>query len=445
MILLPQEIIRSKRDGKTLTKNEIDFFINGIANNSVTEGQIAAFAMAIYFQDMSMDERVLLVSAMRDSGQVLDWSALNLDGPVVDKHSTGGVGDVTSLMLGPMVAACGGYVPMISGRGLGHTGGTLDKLDAIPGYKTTPDSAEHFRSIVKEVGVAIIGQTGDLAPADKRFYATRDITATVESIPLITASILSKKLASGLGTLVMDVKAGSGAFMPTYESSEDLAKSIVAVANGAGCKTTALLTNMNQVLASSAGNAIEVREAVQFLTGEYINPRLHEVTMALCTEMLVLSGLAIDETEAQIKLQSVLDNGKAADVFGKMVAALGGPADFVENYDKYLETPKIIRPVFALQSGFVQSMDTRALGMAVVNMGGGRMKATDSIDYAVGLNQFVSIGEQIDSTRPLAMIHARTEEQFNEAERAIQRAIICGLDKPVSEMQIYRRIRLKDL
>lgn len=445
MILLPQEIIRNKRDGKTLTKQEIDFFINGITNNSITESQIAAFAMAIYFQDMSMDERVLLVSAMRDSGQVLNWQSLDLNGPVVDKHSTGGVGDVTSLMLGPMVAACGGYVPMISGRGLGHTGGTLDKLDAIPGYKTTPDSAEHFRSIVKEVGVAIIAQTGELAPADKRFYATRDITATVESISLITASILSKKLASGLGSLVMDVKAGSGAFMPTYESSEDLAKSIVGVANGAGCNTTALLTNMNQVLASSAGNAIEVREAVQFLTGEYVNPRLHEVTMALSSEMLVLSGLAKDDAEATVKLQTVLDNGKAAEVFGKMVTALGGPADFVENYDKYLEKPEIIRPVYAQQSGFVQSMDTRSLGMAVVNMGGGRMKSTDSIDYAVGLNQFVSIGDQIDSNKPLAMIHARTETQFTEAERAIQRAIICGTDKPESEIQVYRRIRLQDL
>lgn len=445
MILLPQEIIRSKRDGKTLTKQEIDFFIQGITDNTVTESQIAAFAMAIYFQDMQMDERVLLVSAMRDSGQVLDWSTLNLDGPVVDKHSTGGVGDVTSLMLGPMIAACGGYVPMISGRGLGHTGGTLDKLDAIPGYKTTPKNSEQFRKIVKEIGVAIIGQTDDLAPADKRFYATRDITATVESIPLITASILSKKLASGLDSLVMDVKAGSGAFMPTYEASEDLAKSITGVANGAGCKTTALLTNMNQVLASSAGNAIEVREAVQFLTGKYINPRLHEVTMALCSEMLLLSGLAKDETKAQEKLQAVLDNGSAAEIFGKMVCALGGPADFVENYDNYLETPQIIRPVYALQSGFVQSMDTRALGLVVVNMGGGRMKSTDSIDYAVGLNQFAAIGDQINSDKPLAMIHVRTEAQFTEAEQAIQRAIICGTDKPESETQVYDRIRLSNI
>ncbi|WP_041767358.1 thymidine phosphorylase [Psychromonas ingrahamii] len=444
-MLLPQEIIRNKRDGKTLSRQEIDFFIKGITDNSVTEGQIAAFAMAVYFQDMNMDERVLLVSAMRDSGQVINWQSLNLNGPVVDKHSTGGVGDVTSLILGPMVAACGGYVPMISGRGLGHTGGTLDKLDAISGYKTTPDSLDHFRKIVKEVGVAIIGQTGDLAPADKRFYATRDITATVESIPLITASILSKKLAAGIDALVMDVKAGSGAFMPTFEQSEALANSIVGVANGAGCKTSALITNMDQVLASSAGNAVEVREAVRFLKGEVVNPRLHEVTMALCAEMLLLSGLAADIKEAQAKLQKVLDNGKAAEVFAKMVGALGGPADFIENQDNYLQKSAIVRPVYAQHSGIVQSMDTRALGMAVVNLGGGRHSASDSIDYAVGLSGILSLGESADSEKPLAMIHAQSEKQFSEAQRAIQSAIICGTDSLQAQTQVYRHIRLPDI
>ena len=327
-MFLPQEIIRKKRDGFVLTDSEIQFFVQGITQNTITEGQIAALAMAVFFQGMTMPERIALTCAMRDSGSVLDWHELELPGPVLDKHSTGGVGDVVSLMLGPMVAACGGYVPMISGRGLGHTGGTLDKFDAIPGYQTSPLNAI-FKKVVKEVGVAIIGQTSDLAPADKRFYATRDVTATVESIPLITASILSKKLAAGLEALVMDVKVGSGAFMPTYEQSEELAKSIVAVANGAGCRTTALLTDMNQVLASSAGNAVEVREAVRYLTGAYRHPRLHEVTMALCTEMLLSGGLAANEQEARTKLQQVLDNGKAAETFARMVAALGGPADFV--------------------------------------------------------------------------------------------------------------------
>ena len=314
-MFLAQEIIRKRRDGHALSDEEIRFFINGIRDNTVSEGQIAALAMTIFFHDMSMPERVSLTMAMRDSGTVLDWKSLNLNGPIVDKHSTGGVGDVTSLMLGPMVAACGGYIPMISGRGLGHTGGTLDKLEAIPGFDIFPDD-NRFRDIIKDVGVAIIGQTSSLAPADKRFYATRDITATVDSIPLITASILAKKLAEGLDALVMDVKVGSGAFMPTYELSAQLAEAIVGVSNGAGVRTTALLTDMNQVLASSAGNAVEVREAVQFLTGEYRNPRLFDVTMALCVEMLISGKLAKDDAEARAKLQAVLDNGKAADIFG---------------------------------------------------------------------------------------------------------------------------------
>ncbi|MBT0058260.1 thymidine phosphorylase [Vibrio alginolyticus] len=440
---LPQEIIRKKRDGEVLTADEINFFIQGVANNTVSEGQIAAFAMTIFFNEMTMDERIALTCAMRDSGMVIDWSHMNFGGPIVDKHSTGGVGDVTSLMLGPMVAACGGFVPMISGRGLGHTGGTLDKLESIPGYNITP-SNDVLGQVTKDAGVAIIGQTGDLAPADKRVYATRDITATVDNISLITASILSKKLAAGLESLVMDVKVGSGAFMPTYEASEELAKSIVAVANGAGTKTTAILTDMNQVLASSAGNAVEVREAVRFLTGEYRNPRLLEVTMASCAEMLVLGKLAENTEDARAKLMEVLDNGKAAECFGKMVAGLGGPADFVENYDNYLEKAEIIKPVYATETGIVSAMDTRAIGMAVVAMGGGRRVATDEIDYAVGFDEFIRLGEVADSDKPLAVIHARTEEQWEEAAKALRSAIKVGGEyTPTPE--VYRQIRAEDI
>ncbi|MGI9916966.1 thymidine phosphorylase [Vibrio owensii] len=440
---LPQEIIRKKRDGEVLTADEINFFIQGVANNSVSEGQIAAFAMTIFFNEMTMPERIALTCAMRDSGMVIDWSHMNFGGPIVDKHSTGGVGDVTSLMLGPMMAACGGFVPMISGRGLGHTGGTLDKLESIPGYNITPTN-DVFGQVTKDAGVAIIGQTGDLAPADKRVYATRDITATVDNISLITASILSKKLAAGLESLVMDVKVGSGAFMPTYEASEELAKSIVAVANGAGTKTTAILTDMNQVLASSAGNAVEVREAVRFLTGEYRNPRLLEVTMASCAEMLVLGKLAESTEDARAKLMEALDNGKAAECFGKMVAGLGGPADFVENYDNYLEKAEIIKPVYATETGVVSAMDTRAIGMAVVSMGGGRRVATDEIDYAVGFDNFIRLGEVADSDKPLAVIHARTEEQWEEAAKALRSAITVGGEyTPTPE--VYRQIRAEDL
>lgn len=443
-MFLPQEIIRKKRNGEALSTQEIQFFVQGITNNTIGEGQIAALAMAVYFKDMTMDERVALTCAMRDSGMVLTWDHLNLGGPIVDKHSTGGVGDVVSLMLGPMVAACGGFVPMISGRGLGHTGGTLDKLDAIPGYQTSVDN-DHFLKVVKEAGVAIIGQTGDLAPADKRIYAVRDITATVESIAMITGSILSKKLASGLEALVMDVKVGSGAFMPTFEASEELAKSIVAVANGAGCRTSALLTDMNQVLASSAGNAVEVREAVRYLAGEYRNPRIHEVTMALCAEMLISAGLASDERDARAKLQAVLDNGKAAEIFGRMVTGLGGPADFMERYDAYLPKAAIVRPVFAANSGFVTAMDTRELGLAVVAMGGGRRSAGDKLDYAVGLTDFIRLGQGVDADKPIAMIHAQTEEQYAQAASMVQAAVRIGGERPEALPEVYRRITLADL
>ena len=443
-MFIPQEIIRRKRNGEELSRAEIEYFVNGIADNSISEGQIAAFAMATYFNDMTMDERIAITSAMRDSGDVLNWDAMQLNGPIVDKHSTGGVGDVISLMLGPMVAACGGFVPMISGRGLGHTGGTLDKLDAIPGYQTTVDNAQ-FRQVVKDSGVAIVGQSANLAPADKRFYGIRDITATVESISLITASILSKKLAAGLDALVMDVKSGSGAFMPTHEQSVELAKSIVSVANGAGCKTSALITDMNQVLASSAGNAIEVREAVRFLTGEYRNPRLFAVTMALSVEMLVSANLATNADDARHKLQAVLDNGKAAELFGAMVTGLGGPADFVDNYDLHLPKTDIIRPVFATQSGYLTKMDTRGFGMAVVAMGGGRRVATDQIDYAVGLSDIAALGQQLDAHTPVAMVHARSEAQFDAAQAEILQSIHIGDTQPAASADVYQQIRLSDV
>lgn len=438
-MLLAQEIIRKKRDGHSLSAEEIQFFINGVRDNTVSEGQIAALAMTIFFRDMALDERVALTLAMRDSGHVLDWSACDLGGPVVDKHSTGGVGDVTSLMLGPMIAACGGYVPMVSGRGLGHTGGTLDKLESIPGLRIFPDD-EDFRRQIKTVGVAIIGQTNSLAPADKRFYATRDITATVDSIALITASILAKKLAEGLDALVMDVKVGSGAIMADMEQSVALAQAIVAVANGAGCKTTALLTDMNQVLASSAGNALEVREAVRFLKGEQRNPRLYEVTMALCSEMLISAGLAGSDELARAQLRQALDSGEAAERFGRMVAAQGGPIDFISGYDDYLPKAMLSKPVLAAQAGYVSAMDTRTLGMAVVALGGGRQRAGDAIDYSVGLTDMVCLGQQLAVGQPLTVIHAASETAWLEAAEAVRRAITITQSPPASLPMVYRRI-----
>ena len=439
-MFLTQEIIRKKRDKGVLSAEEIQFFVRGITDGSVSEGQIAALGMAVFFNDMNMDERVAFTLAMRDSGHVLDWRALNLPGPVVDKHSTGGVGDVVSLLLGPMVAACGGYVPMISGRGLGHTGGTLDKFDAIPGYCTVPDN-ELFRKVVQDIGVAIIGQTAQLAPADKRFYSIRDVTATVESVAMITGSILSKKLSAGLDALVMDVKVGSGAFMPTYDKSVELAESIVAVGNGAGMQTSAILTDMNESLAPYAGNALEVRGAMDYLTGRSRPARLHEVTLALCAEMLVLGGLAATEEEARVKLDAVLASGAAAERFARMVSALGGPADLIENPDKHLEQAPFVVPAPALSAGFANVRDCRAIGLAVVSLGGGRRRPTDAIDFAVGLSELVGLGEQVAAGQPLAMVHARTEAAAQQAVQEIQAAYEISPVALTANPVIYRTIR----
>jgi thymidine phosphorylase len=416
--MLPQEIIRKKRDGDRLTTEEIRFFVRGIADDSVSEGQIGSFAMAVFFRGMELDERVVLTEAMRDSGKVLRWEGL--DGPVLDKHSTGGVGDCTSLVLGPLVAVCGGYVPMISGRGLGHTGGTLDKLDSIPGYQTSPEEAD-FKRVVKEVGVAIIGQTAELAPADKRFYGVRDVTATVESIDLITASILSKKLAEGLDGLVMDVKTGSGAFMPTYEDSSRLAESIVGVANGAGVRTTGMLTDMNQPLASCAGNALEVLECVRLLRGEEASARLAELSILLSAELVSLGGLGGEE-----EVRAALSSGAAAERFGRMVTALGGPADFVERAEKHLPQASVVKPLEAEGAGTLVSMETRELGLAVVELGGGRRRASDSIDYAVGLSGFLPLGAAIEVGQPLCLVHARSEDDWEMAARRVRAAMVVG-------------------
>jgi thymidine phosphorylase len=425
---LPQEIIRRKRDGGTLSPAEIGFFVKGLTDGSVTEGQVAAFAMAVFFKGMEMPERVALTEAMRDSGRVLDWR--DLPGPALDKHSTGGVGDTVSLMLGPAVAACGGFVPMISGRGLGHTGGTLDKLDAIPGYISQPGEAQ-FRKVTREVGCAIIGQTADLAPADKRFYGIRDVTATVESIPLITASILSKKLAAGLSGLVMDVKFGNGAFMGRLEDARELARSLATVATGAGLPTTALLTDMNEPLGSAAGNALEVRYAVDYLTGARRETRMHDIVCALGGFMLVRGKLAKDIDAGVDAMEAVIESGKAAEVFQRMVSALGGPADLVERPAKHLRAAPVIRPVPALGGGHVMAIDSRALGLVVVALGGGRTRAADAIDHAVGLTDCLSIGAHdvgapVKRGDALAVVHARTDAQAEVAVSAVQTAYTLG-------------------
>ncbi|CAO3431169.1 thymidine phosphorylase [Azospirillum doebereinerae] len=438
-MLLPQEIVRAKRDGRTLDDATIRAFVRGITDGTVTESQASAFAMAVFFQRMSLDERVSLTLAMRDSGRVMEWRSLGLSGPVIDKHSTGGVGDKVSLILAPILAACGGFVPMVSGRGLGHTGGTLDKFEAIPGYRAKPDS-DLLRRVVKEVGCAVIGATDDIAPADKRLYAIRDVTATVESLDLITASILSKKLAAGLDALVMDVKFGSGAFMQRFEDAEALADSIVTVAEGAGLPAVALLTDMNEVLGHSAGNSLEMRECLAILRGGPAEPRLCEVTVALAGELLARCGLASGAEAGRAMADRAVGSGAAAERFARMVHALGGPSDLLDRPDAHLEIAPVVRPVFAERAGWVAAVDTRAVGMAVVALGGGRTKVTDTIDFAVGFEAVAGLGAEAGPDRPLAIVHARTESQADEAAERVRRAFTIGDAAPVRGPLIAKRV-----
>ncbi|MDN2566201.1 thymidine phosphorylase [Aquibium sp. A9E412] len=434
---LPQEIIRRKRDGAALSSDEIADVVDGLTTGAMTEGQIAAFAMAVFLNGMTRDEAVALTLAMRDSGTVLDWS--DLPGPVTDKHSTGGVGDNVSLMLAPIVAACGAFVPMISGRGLGHTGGTLDKMDSIPGYTSQPDTAL-FRRTVREAGCAIIGQTADLAPADKRFYAIRDITGTVESIPLITASILSKKLAAGLGSLVLDVKAGNGAFMARKRDARKLATSLVAVAEGAGLSTTALVTGMNQPLAPAAGNALEVAVAADFLTGRARPRRLTDVTVALASEMLYASGVAGNTREATERALDALETGRAAEVFERMVHALGGPADFLAGHADHLPKARATLAVTAEAEGYVQAIETRRIGIAVVELGGGRRRPEDTIDHAVGLAELAPLGTKVARGDPLAIVHAQTPAAAEAAAATVRAAYTLGEARPKPDKAVIRRV-----
>ena len=427
--MLAQEVIRIKRDGGTLGEAHIAAFVSGLVDGSWSEGQAAALAMAIFQKGLDTAETVALTRAMTHSGAVVDWSAANLDGPILDKHSTGGVGDKVSLMLAPIVAACGGFVPMISGRGLGHTGGTLDKMDSIPGYQTAP-ATDVLRRALQTAGCAIIGQTADLAPADRRLYAIRDVTATVESIPLITASILSKKLAAGLQGLVLDVKVGNGAFAATPAMAQELAQSLVSVANGAGLPTRALITDMNQVLGHSCGNTLEVREALAFLTGVRRESRLLEVTRRLCAELLVLGQLAADPTQALVRIDRALQDGSAVEHFSRMIKALGGPADLVERADAYLPAAPVRRDVRATQSRWVQAMATRDIGLLVIELGGGRRQASDPIDHRVGLDDVIALGARVELGQAIAQVFAADDGAAALAGARLLEAITIGDTAP---------------
>lgn len=418
--MLPQEIIRRKRNKETLTHEEINSFIKGIITKEVDDVQVAAMTMAIYLNGLNKHETSSLTLAMRDSGDILTWE--NFDKPIVDKHSSGGVGDKVSLMLAPILAACDVYVPMIAGRGLGHTGGTIDKLEAIKGYNTQATN-DLFKKTVKDVGCAIIGQTGNLAPADKKIYSIRDVCATVESIPLITASILSKKLAAGLEYLVMDLKCGNGAFMNNFEDAKELAQSIVDVADNAGTKTKAVISDMNQVLGTSVGNALEVLEAVNYLKNINVDTRLDKITKTLCVELLLQCLRCQTRAEAEKLVDEVHSSGKALEKFAQMISSLGGPKSFIDNPEKYMPKATYSKPIYANESGFVYSMDSRAVGLSIIKLKGGRTIAGEKLDLATGYSNFAQIGDYVDDNIPLAIVHYQTEEQYEMAKADLLNAI----------------------
>lgn len=425
--MLVTDVIRTKRDGGTLSDQQIRFFVDGLADESLPAEQVSALAMAIFLNGMSVDEAGMLTRAMAASGSMLDWSGESLDGPVVDKHSTGGVGDKVSFLLAPIAAACGCYVPMISGRGLGHTGGTTDKAESIPGYQSMPDF-DTFRRTVRNAGCAIIGQTTDLAPADRRFYAIRDVTGTVESVPLITASILSKKMAAGLEALVMDVKVGNGAFMQTPERAKELAESIIGTAASAGLPTHALITDMNEPLGTAVGNALEIREAVAYLRNEKREARLDAIVLALTAEMLVITGLEADRDAARARCDEAVTSGRAAEAFSRMVAELGGPADFLDDYDELLPRAPVTRRVHG--EGFLVAVESRDIGNALIELGGGRKKVGEALDHSVGFENFAAIGTKLGAETPLAVIHAATDTAAEAAEASLRQACRFGESAP---------------
>ncbi|MEO1537229.1 MAG: thymidine phosphorylase [Pseudomonadota bacterium] len=426
-------IIAKVRDGDDPTQSELNWFARGIASGQVTEAQTGAFAMAVLLNGLGEEARVALTLAMRDSGDVLRWG---IGAPVVDKHSTGGIGDCVSLLLAPMLAAANVPVPMISGRGLGHTGGTLDKLEAIPGVQTDIGEAR-FRAVLEDVGCAIVSADRNMAPADKRLYAVRDVTGTVPSIDLITASILSKKLAAGLDALILDVKCGSGAFMETEEEARALARSLVSTATGAGCKTAALITDMSQPLAPAAGNALEVAEVMEALTAPK-NSRLVDLSLALGAELMVLAGYDTAPEVAAVKLRDTLTSGAACRKFDAMITALGGPEGFSDSWRQRLPEANVIREIPAPRAGRIASLDGHAIGMGVVHLGGGRLRDADRIDPSVGYSDILPIGSEVPKGAPVARLHAASERAAQAAERAYLAALTIADEAAAVPLMIDR-------
>ena len=430
----PSELISLVKVGETPSTAALNNFCTGLADFSVSDAQGAAFAMAICLKGLNVRGRTDLTLAMRDSGTTLSW---DLDGPVLDKHSTGGLGDCVSLILAPLLAAAGVYVPMISGRGLGHTGGTLDKMEAIPGVSVNIEISK-FKNIVSEIGCAIISANNDIAPADRRLYGIRDVTSTVDSLDLITASILSKKLAAGLDGLVLDVKCGSGAFMTNLKDAEALANSLVNTGNQTGCKTSAIITDMSQPLAPSMGNAVEVREALKVLSGQVKNSKLAEVAIKLASFLTKQQG--IGGRQIGKKLEDLIANGTAMEIFGRMVSALGGPIKFTDDWNRFLPEATVITEIPILKSGYLNAWHGRDLGNTIITLGGGRRVQTDIVDPSVGLDQIMPLGSYLNEGDIIARVHASRTDVAQEVMKKVQAAAVISSKKKNANSLFFKEI-----
>ncbi len=425
----PVELLLKKRDGIPLNAEEISALVNGYLKGSVEEYQISAFLMASYFQGLDKSEIAALTKSYIESGKSISFP----EGiPVADKHSTGGVGDKISLMLAPIAAALGLYVPMISGRGLGHTGGTLDKLESIPGF-TTGYSMEDFKAMVLKHGYALVGQSAELVPADKRIYALRDVTATVESPGLITASIMSKKIAEGAKHLVIDLKIGSGAFMPNIRRAKELAEHLISTGNSFGQKVSVVFSNMNSPLGNAVGNALEMIEAIEYLKGNYL-PDTYILTTALTAEMLKSAGLAKDCAEAKEMIDNAVSSGKALEKFREIIAVQGGNPAVIDDYSLFAQA-KVKLPIHAQESGYVLSIDSRAIGYALVRIKAGRMQVSDTIDYAAGALLYPKIGDEVQAGDIIGEVHAQSQSEAEEVAALIRDAYkITAFPKEKEEM-----------
>jgi pyrimidine-nucleoside phosphorylase len=427
--MTPQELISKKRDGKRFSAEEINVFVTGVCDGSWADYQTSALIMACYINGLDADEQTALTEAMLNSGDVLDFSDINA--PVADKHSTGGIGDKTSMIIAPLVAACVVAVPMISGRGLGHTGGTLDKLESIKGYNVNLSIAE-FRKIIKQCGFAMTGQTAEIAPADRKIYALRDATATVAYIPFIVASIMSKKLAEGLDALVLDVKTGSGAFMQKFEDAQTLARALVETGNRFNVRTEAVISDMNEPLGEYVGNALEIYECVKILRGESSEKMRQtlELSVELAARMLILCGVAGTIQDAKFKIQNALDSGAALEKFGCNVELQNGDAGICDDPDDLLSENLIEVEIKSQNSGFIEQVDAASIGAAIGAIGGGRARTEDSIDHAVGCRIHAKIGDEIKSGAPLGVLYCRNKNQAHLISEKLRKAYKIGEEKP---------------